>query len=49
MGHYKKKHIIKMYLIGILQAGVIFGLLSFFISYQGLFEAFFMQDRLGLS
>ena len=44
MGHYKKKHILKMYLIGILQTGLIFWLLSFFISYQGLFDAFFIEQ-----
>jgi STE24 endopeptidase len=43
MGHYKKRHIIKMCLLGIIQAGVVFYLLSFFISYQGLFDAFYMQ------
>ena len=40
MGHYKEKHILKNLLIGILQAGVMFYIMSFFISYPGLFEAF---------
>lgn len=44
MGHYKKKHIVKSILIGIVQTGLIFFLVSFFISHQGLFEAFFMQE-----
>jgi STE24 endopeptidase len=43
MGHYKKKHIIQSILIGIVQTGLLFFLVSFFISHQGLFEAFFMQ------
>ncbi|MGD9301959.1 MAG: M48 family metallopeptidase, partial [Desulfobacterales bacterium] len=42
MGHYKKKHIIQTLVIGILQMGLMLFLLSFFISYQGLFDAFFM-------
>ena len=42
MGHYKKKHIIQTLAIGILQMGLMFFLLSFFISYQGLFDAFFV-------
>lgn len=45
MGHYKKKHVLQRYIIGILQAGVLFFLLSFFISYQGLFDAFFMENQ----
>ena len=43
MGHYKKKHILKGMLLGILETGLIFYLLSVFISSQGLFEAFFME------
>ncbi|UCH20668.1 MAG: M48 family metallopeptidase [Deltaproteobacteria bacterium] len=43
MGHYKKKHILAMLVIGILQTGVMFFLLSLFISYQGLFDAFYMD------
>jgi STE24 endopeptidase len=44
MGHYKKRHIIKMVILGIVQTGVIFFLLSIFISYQGLFDAFYMNQ-----
>lgn len=44
MGHYKKRHILKMMLIGVGQTGVMFYLLSFFISYPGLFEAFKMPS-----
>ena len=45
MGHYKKKHIQKTLIIGILQMGVMFFLLSIFISYQGLFDAFYMERK----
>jgi STE24 endopeptidase len=43
MGHYKKKHIIQSLFFGILQMGFMLFLLSFFISYQGLFDAFYMS------
>jgi STE24 endopeptidase len=43
MGHYKKKHILQGMLLGMLQTGLMFFLLSFMISYQGLFEAFHMN------
>lgn len=45
MGHYKKKHILKMMLLGILQTGILLFLLSLFISYQGLFDAFFVSQK----
>lgn len=45
MGHYKKKHIQMTLIIGILQMGVMFFLLSLFISYQGLFDAFYMDKK----
>ncbi|MFC1516381.1 M48 family metallopeptidase [Thermodesulfobacteriota bacterium] len=45
MGHYKKKHILKTLIIGIVQMGVMFFLLSIFISYQGLFDAFYMDQK----
>lgn len=44
IGHYKKKHIIKGTVISILHTGVIFYLLSIFISHEGLFEAFYMEQ-----
>lgn len=44
IGHYKKKHILKSMITGIIHMGVIFYLLSFFISYQGLFDAFYMEN-----
>lgn len=43
MGHFKKKHILKRLLVSILQMGVIFFLISLFISHQGLFHAFFVE------
>jgi STE24 endopeptidase len=43
MGHFKKKHILKNIVIGILQMGIIFYLLSFFITFEGLFDAFSMN------
>jgi STE24 endopeptidase len=42
MGHYKKKHILSMLVMGILQTGIMFFLLSVFISHQELFDAFYM-------
>ena len=45
MGHYKKKHIQLSILLGILQMGLVLFLLSFFISYQGLFDAFYMEQK----
>ena len=43
MGHYKKKHILQGILLGVLQTGFMLYLLSFMISYQGLFDAFYMS------
>lgn len=43
MGHYKKKHIFQTMAIGILQTGIMFFLLSLFISYPALFDAFYMD------
>ncbi len=45
MGHFKKKHIIKRICLAILQMGLIFFLLSEFLSSQALFEAFFMTHK----
>lgn len=44
MGHFKQKHILKMMLIGIVQSGLMFYILSWFISYPGLFNAFFVPQ-----
>ncbi len=43
MGHYKKKHILKAMIIGIVQTGIMLFLLSLFLSCQGLFDAFYMD------
>lgn len=45
MGHYKKHHILQGMVLGILQMGIMLYLLSIFISYQGLFDAFFMPHK----
>jgi len=44
IGHYKKKHITQGIIISILHMGIMFFLMSIFISQQGLFDAFFMQN-----
>jgi len=44
MGHFKKKHILINMAIGILYSGLMFYLLSIFITYGGLFDAFFMKQ-----
>ena len=43
MGHYKKKHILLSMTLGIAQTGLMLYLLSLFISYPGLFDAFYMD------
>ncbi|WP_419176899.1 M48 family metallopeptidase [Desulfosediminicola sp.] len=43
MGHFKKKHIIKMLVISVVQTGIMFYLLSLIMHNQGLFEAFKMD------
>ena len=45
MGHYKKKHILQSLSLGILQMGIMLYLLSLFISYPGLFDAFYMPHK----
>ena len=45
MGHYKKKHIRQALIVGILQTGLMLFLLSHFIAYQGLFDAFYMPQQ----
>lgn len=44
MGHYKKRHVYIGLAAGILQTGLMFYLLSFFIEYRTLFEAFFIRQ-----
>ena len=45
MGHYKKKHIRQMLVLGILQTGLMLFLLAQFIAHQGLFDAFYMPQQ----
>ncbi len=45
MGHYKKKHIRQALMLGILQTGLMLFLLAQFITYQGLFDAFYMPQQ----
>ncbi len=44
IGHYKKKHILQGIVISIVQMGVMFFLMSLFISRKELFDAFFVQN-----
>ena len=44
IGHYKKKHILQNMILGVIQTGLLFYLLSFFMSSQTLFNAFFMEE-----
>ncbi len=44
MGHYKKHHIIQSLAIGIGQMGIVFFLLALCLSFQGLFDAFYMNQ-----
>ncbi len=44
MGHYKKKHILKMMVISILTNGLMFFILSLFINNPGMFAAFRMDN-----
>lgn len=44
VGHYKKKHILKSLIIGVVHTGVLFFLLSIFLNSEGLFDAFYMQN-----
>jgi STE24 endopeptidase len=45
MGHFKKNHIVINLAIAIAQMGLLFYLLSVFISSQALFDAFFMREK----
>ena len=44
IGHYKKKHILQSMILSILHMGIIFFLLSLFLSNRGLFDAFYMKE-----
>jgi STE24 endopeptidase len=45
IGHYKKGHILRMLALAIVQAGVVFYLLSLFLQHDGLFAAFGVEQR----
>ena len=45
MGHYQKKHVCQAMILSVLQMGVMLYLLSFFVSYRGLFDAFYVTDK----
>lgn len=44
IGHYKKKHVFQGMILGILQTGIVFFLLSLFLRNRQLFDAFYMKD-----
>lgn len=44
MGHYKKKHLLKRRVLEFIQMGVIFYLISVFITHEGLFNAFSITE-----
>ena len=44
MGHYKLRHMATMTVLSLLQAGLMLFVLSFFLSWQPLFDAFFVQS-----
>ena len=44
VGHYKRKHILKVLVLQVAHSGVVFYLLSLFISHRGLFDAFYMEQ-----
>lgn len=44
IGHYKKKHILIGMIISIIHTGILFFLVSIFLTHQGLFDAFYMES-----
>ncbi len=44
VGHFKKKHIMKTMVISIAHTGALFYLLSVFITHEGLFDAFYVEQ-----
>lgn len=44
MGHFKKRHIIKMLFLSVAQTGLMFFFLSLILNNQGLFDAFRMEN-----
>lgn len=45
IGHYKKKHILKGMITSIIHFGIVFYLLSVFLSNKGLYDAFYMANQ----
>jgi len=45
IGHYKKKHILQSTIINILHSGVLFFVLSIFLSSPGLYDAFYIEQQ----
>jgi len=45
MGHYKKRHIFQIMVLSIFQTGFMLYLLTLFISYQELFNAFYISQK----
>jgi STE24 endopeptidase len=44
VGHYRKKHVLQGMVLSIAHLGVVFFLLSVFMTHQGLFEAFYVEQ-----
>jgi STE24 endopeptidase len=44
VGHYKKRHIVQSMVLSILQTGILFFILSFFLGNQQLFQAFYVEN-----
>jgi STE24 endopeptidase len=44
IGHFKKRHILKGLLLSMAHTGVVFFLLSIFLTHQGLFDAFYLEQ-----
>jgi len=44
IGHYKKHHIVKSMVASVIHTGIVFYLMSIFLSHRGLFDAFYMGN-----
>lgn len=44
VGHYKRRHIVKSLVLGVVHSAIIFFLLSVFLNHRGLFDAFHMAE-----
>ena len=45
VGHYRKRHVLKGMLLGMVHSGLLFFLMSVFIGHDGLFEAFYIEEK----